>query len=488
MALNSRYKTSEDRQQAIKKIADIRQGDSFEYYKKEFFDPNTSEISDDLKRKMQVDTLALARVLDFFISFCPRLRTQTVDGKNKKLINKKDRLVKKALDKIHWRKINPQIYDILETEGDCFFYIYFDDDKDEDGDRIPNIVLLDSKNMVNIIASPMNNKVSAYIYKANDIKEIIDYATGEVTEEDEGEFTYIFEKGKSTRVSKEKQKSQKGVLTEEKGQLIIKSIDNSPSYKDIIPIMHISSDKKPNERFSVIPAEDYTQLCLKIMAIESDIRATNRMMGFPRVTTLDCTYVDGDGRIGGVKVAESIIDEESYEPRKGTIIEHKAATNESMFKEKAMLIDDLYDLVGVTNPTLMKRVGSSDSSKVLQQVNSRMEAKITKYVDNIIDEFKKYFMVLFKENNVYDSKYDIDFSFEKPRNIIRNSAYDELLQDELELKTGQATVKDLVMRKGKSLDQTEDHFKEINKEKLYGNDDISVGEIEKTELETGGDI
>lgn len=481
--LNSRYATSDDRQAVIQKISDIRNGNSFEYFKQEFYDPNETEIKDSTKQKLLVDTLALAQVLDFFTSFCPMLETDIITGKNKKIINKKDRLVKKALKKINWETINPQIYDILETEGDCFFYIYFDDEKDSDGDSIPNITLLDSKNMVNIIANGMNNKVTAYIYKADDIVQVIDYTTGDVTEQDNGEFVYIFEKGQSSKIGKKDKKKQKGMLVEEEGNLIVKSIKNKPSYEDIIPIIHISSDKKANERFSVIPAEDYTKLCLKLMAIQSDIRATNRMMGFPRITALDCTYVDGDGRIGGVRIAKSLDDGDVS--RVGRIIEHKSATNEAMFKEEDRVRDALYDLVGVTNPTLMKRVGSSDSSKVLQQVNGRMESKVTKYVENIINGFKKYFTVLFKENDVYDSKYDIDFSFKKPRNIIKNSAYDELLQDELELKTGQATVKDLLMRKGKDLDQVQEHFDEVNKEQLNGRDDISIGEIDKvvTEVE-----
>ncbi len=482
--LNSRYKDSEERKQVIQKIQDVRNGNSFEYFKQEFYDPNTNEISDDTKRKLLMDTRVLAQVLDFFISFCPILKPKVVSGKNKKNIKKKDRLVKKAMKKIRWDTINPQIYDILETEGDCFFYIYFDDEEDEDGDIIPNITLLDSKNMINAIVNNMNNKTIAYIYEAEDIVETVNYTTGEVDIEDNGQFVYIFEKGKSSKIGKKAGTTEEGMLVEQEGDLIIKTKDNKESYAEIIPIIHISSDKKANEKFSIIPAEDYVSLCLKLMAIQSDIRATNRQMGFPRITALDCTYVAGDGRIGGIRVAKSIKDkdDEDDEPRKGQIIEHKASTNQAMFEEENRLKDALYDLVGVTNPTLMKRVGSSDSSKVIQQVNTRMEAKITRYVDNIIEEFKKYFMVLFKENQVYEDDYDIDYSFTKPRNIIKNSKYDELLQDDLELKTGQATIKDLLMRNGKNLEQIDEHFKEVNYEKVNGGDDISRDKEIKKEV------
>lgn len=128
----------------------------------------------------------------------------------------------------------------------------------------------------------------------------------------------------------------------------------------------------------------------------------------------------------------------------------------------------------------MKRVGSSDSSKVMQQVNARMEKKIERYIDNIIDAFTVYFKILFLENNVYN-EYDENFSFEKPRSIIKNSAYDDLLLDQLGLNTGKYTIKDLLKKSGKTDKEIEEHFKQLNKEMVNGNDDITVSsEVEHT--------
>lgn len=477
--LNSRYRDAQDRKQVIKKIRDIRNGNSFEYFKQEFYDPNVNLISDDVKRRLLMDSRVLTQVLDFFVSFCPILKPKLVKGSTEELRNKKERLVKKAIKKMNWEHINAQFYDSLETEGDIFIYIYFDNEIDDDGDNIPCITILNSENMKDILISDMSNKAKAYIYTAEDRVETINYETGEVDEDTLGEFVYIFEKGKSWRIGQKEEISESGMLVEEEGELVINSKINKEAYSDVIPIIHISSNKKVNDKFSIIPAEDYVSLCLKIMAMESDIRAVNRMMGFPRITALDCQYIEGDGRIGGIRVAKSIkdIEADDIEARKGQIIEHRSATNKSMFEEESKWRDALYDLVGVTNPTLMKRVGSSDSSKVLQQVNNRMEAKITKYVNNIIDGFKKYFMILFKENEVYEENYDLDYSFDKPRNMIKNSQYDELLQDDLELKTGQSTIEDLLRKKGKSAEEIKEHFKELNFEKLNGNDDISAGEV-----------
>lgn len=435
-------------------------------------------ISDESMRKLLTDRKTLNQVLDYFISFCPILKPRVTEG-SKKNKNKKDRLIKKAMDKIKWNQLNSQIYDILETEGDCFFYIYFDEDKDNDGDIIPNISLLEGRYMKNIIMNEANNTPKTYIYEEDVIKEVVNYFTGSVDTVSSGKATYIFEKGIVTRINYSgSPRIEKGQLVDENNSVKVKQIDNKDSYKDIIPIIHISSDRRKNEKFSVIPAEDYIDVCLYLMQVQSDIRATNRQMGFPRISLVDCNYVEGDGRIGGVRVAKSLKEDDDTESRKGQVIQHASATNESMFTEEDRILDDLYNLVGVTNPTLMNRVGSSDSSKVMQQVNARMETKITRYVDSIIEGFKKYFMVLFKENEVYDKKYDLNFSFEKPRSIIRNSKYDDLLLDNLELQTGQSTIKDLLIRNGKTLDQVDEHFKQINKEALNGTDDISVGEGE----------
>lgn len=475
--LNRRYDTYNDRYRIIKKIEDIRYNRSFEYYKQKFYTSNDGMISDESMRKLLTDRKTLNQVLDYFISFCPILKPQVTEGKKNK--NKKDRLIKKAMDKIKWNQLNSQIYDILETEGDCFFYIYFDDDKDTDGDIIPNISLLEGRYMKNIIMNEANNTPKTYIYEEEVVKEVVNYFTGSVDPIKSGTAIYIFEKGLVTRINYTgSPRIEQGQLIDENNSVKVKQIDNRDSYKDIIPIIHISSDKRKNEKFSVIPAEDYIDVCLYLMQVQSDIRATNRQMGFPRISLVDCNYVEGDGRIGGVRIAESFKKDDDMEYRKGQVIQHASATNESMFTEEDRILDDLYNLVGVTNPTLMNRVGSSDSSKVMQQVNARMETKITRYVDSIIEGFKKYFMILFKENGVYDKKYDLNFSFEKPRSIIRNSKYDDLLLDNLELQTGQSTIKDLLIRNGKTLDQVDEHFKQINKEALNGTDDISVGEGE----------
>lgn len=479
---NRRYKNSQERKQVIEKVEAVLNQDAFPYYKEKFYNPNNSNGNEDVMRKLFTDYKLLNQVLENFKSFCPTLKpTIITKGKNKKTIEKKQRLVETALNSIVWNKLNSEIYDMLETNGDVFFYIYFDNKLIEDKKdkfKIPKISLLTSSNMIDILKDD-TNEVTAYIYQEDIVRDVIDYTNGEITNENLGNATYVFQKGEVLRYLEDKK--EKGNLSvDEKGILKIKKVPNSDSYKDLIPIIHIPSNKRQNEKFSVIPAQDYVELCLQLMQIQSDIRATNRQLGFPRITLLDCKYVEGDGRIGGVKRAISTNEENDYLDKQGQIVQHASATNESFFTEEDRVTDYLYNLVGVTNPTLMKRVGSSDSSKVLQQVNARMEKKIERYIDNIIEAFKVYFKILFIENGVYTED-DNGYSFEKPRSIIKNSVYDEFLIDQLGLNNGTYTVEDILKKYGKSNDEIEEHFKQINKEMVNGKNDISVSkEVENT--------
>lgn len=472
---NRRYKDAKERRSVIEKVDTVLNGDAFQYYKEKFFNANSVSSNEESVRQLFTDFKKLSQVLDNFKSFCPLLEPQNIPDSNPNREVKSD-LVKLALKTLGWKKLNEDIYDLLETEGDVFFYIYFDPkDVEYRGRkyRVPKLSLLSSKDVINIVKDDANNTV-AYVYEQNSKKEYIDYADGTVKTDDGGKATYIFKKGEAIRYIDSKKED--GMLSiDEDGRLIVTSRTNSKSYAEMIPIIHISGNKRQDEKFSVIPAQDYVEVCLHLMQIESDIRATNRQSGFPTVTLLDCQYVDGDGRIGGVRVAETTISERLSEEGivniKGQVIQHTPATNESFFKEEDRVTDSLYNLVGVTNPTLMQRVGSSDSSKVIQQVNARMERKVEKYIDNIIEAFTIYFKILFLENNLYDSE-DETFSFQKPRSILKNSAYDDMLIDTMGLNSGIYTLREILQR-SKTKEEIDEHMTQINKE-VIGKYDVSV--------------
>ncbi|MGL5100810.1 MAG: hypothetical protein ACRC6B_12415, partial [Fusobacteriaceae bacterium] len=446
----------------LTKINDIRDGDSFIHYKEKFYLQDGTDVLDDERmKKLFVDYKMLNKVVELFTSFCPDLEISVPKGKKS---SDKVELLRAVVTAIRWSSLNSQIYDMLETKGDVFFYIYFDQIKTKGNKKkgnwvIPKLRQLEAENMQQIVLDEANNP-KYYIYKHKLFDETIDYKTGYITKENEREETIIFEKGKCHKVVDRKDSEGKLVLDEE-GKIVVDktTIKNDDSLSHIIPIIHVSSIKRQEEKFSIIPAEKYVDLCLLIDQIHSDIRATNRNLGFPKTMLLDCGIVDGDGRIGGYIEVKSNKSVDDFDSKQGQIIDRQIKNGlDSVFSELSHAIDTLYDVVGITNPTLMNRVSSSDSSKMYNQVNMRMEQKIEGYIDNIIEGFKPFFEVALTMNSMYDTKEDFGYSFAKPQSIIKNSAYDELLIKQIELNTGYKTLHDILKEKNYTDDEIEAHF------------------------------
>lgn len=469
--LNRRYRNNQARLNVLKKINEIRDGDSFIHYKEKFYlQKGADDMDDETKKKLFVDYKMLNKVIELFTSFCPDLGLTVTKGKK---ASQKVELLKATLTAIKWSHLNSQIYDMLESKGDVFFYIYFDKVKQGKSKvktkewLIPRIRQLDTENMQHIVLDEANNP-KAYIYKHTVYDEVIDYKTGDVEKTNEREEVIIFEKGKCTKIVDRKD-SQGNLALDEEGKIIVDKtiVKNIELLADVIPLIHISSIKRQDEKFSIIPAEKYVDLCLIIDQIHSDVRAINRNLGFPKTMLLDCQITDGDGRIGGYIEVETKKNPDDMEGvRQGQIIDRQIKNGLDSAKwELEHAIDTLYDLVGITNPTLMQKVSSSDSSKMYNQVNMRMEQKIEGYIDNIIEGFKPFFQIVLTMNDLYVDKEDYGYSFAKPQSIIKNSAYDDLLIKQLELNTGYKTLYDLLKEKGFTDEEIDEHLKRY-KEKL----------------------
>lgn len=429
------------------------------------------------------------KVIEAFTSFCPDLHPKIPKGRKSA---QKQSLISNALNNIKWGSLNNEIYDGQETCGDLFYYVYFEEKDVEnrsssDKKIYPRLKRLDSDKMVKIVLDDAGNP-RAYIYKHTVFDEKINYLTGDIIKENEREEILIFEKGQCHKIEEGKD-STGNLILDDNGDIKVnkKTIKNLEGLEDIIPIIHIYSDKRQGEEFSVIPADSYIDLCLTIDQIVSDMRAINRNSGFPRPTLLDCEYVAGDGRIGGAKLARTVSKREDDEfdlnsPRQGQIFDQQIKNGlDSYFSELRFHLDNLYDMVGITNPTLMQRVSSSDSSKMYNQVNMRMEQKIEKYIDNIIEGFKPFFKILLLVNGLYKESEDFGYSFSKPQSIIKNSAYDELLIKQLELNTGIKTLYDILKEKEYTDDEVEEHFNRINEEVRNGKNDIRINKEDKKE-------
>lgn len=471
----------------LKKISEVRDGDGFSYYKEKFYTAQGAEAMNDEKmKKLYVDYRMLNKVIELFTSFCPDLNLKTPLGKNS---SKKIELLNSAMTSIRMSDIFTQIYDSLESKGDVFYYIYFDK-KDVDGKKkgyiIPKLRQLNPENMEYVVLDEGNNPQS-YIYRHEVFDEEINYINGEVTKKNEREEIIIFEKGVCHRVVRGKDEKG-GFILDDKGKIVMdkSSVLSEEVLSDIIPIIHISANKRQDEKFSIIPAEKYVDLCLIIDQIHSDMRATNRNLGFPKTMLLDCVVKDGDGRIGGFVNLESIGigSEDVSDVKQGKVVDRQITNGlDSMFKELSHAIDTLYDIVGITNPSIMSRVSSSDSSKMYNQVNMRMEQKIEGYIDNIIEGFKPFFKILLVANKLYNEKDDYGYSFEKPKSIIKNSAYDELLIKQLELNTGIKSLYDVLKEKGYNDDSIEEHFKHLNNEVKIGSNSVFVQETKPSKID-----
>lgn len=467
----------------MQKINDIRDGDSFKHYKEKFYlQYGADDLDEERMRKLFVDYKMLNKVIELFTSFCPDLKLKATKGKK---ASAKTELLNATLVAIKWSSINSQIYDMLEQKGDVFYYIYFDKKIDKGNKKkewiIPKIRQLDTEKMQQIVLDEANNP-KYYIYKHTVYDEVINYKTGEITKENEREETLIFEKGACHRISEVKNEKGEFVLDEE-GKILVekKTVKNDESFSDLIPIIHIPASKRQEEKFSIIPAEKYVDLCLLIDQIHSDIRATNRNLGFPKTMLLDCKITAGDGRIGGyIEVETKDTSEDLDNRRQGQVIDRQIKNGlDSVFSELKHAIDTLYDIVGITNPTLMQRVSSSDSSKMYNQVNMRMEQKIEGYIDNIIEAFKPFFQIVLSINGLYSEKEDYGYSFAKPQSIIKNSAYDDLLIKQLELNTGDKTLYDILKEKNYTDEEIEKHFEQLNEEIRNGKNDLSVNRTPK---------
>lgn len=463
----------------MQKINDIRNGDSFKHYKEKFYlQYGADALDEERMRKLFVDYKMLNKVIELFTSFCPDLKLSPTKGKR---ASDKTELLNATLVAIKWATMNSQIYDMQEEKGDVFYYIYFDKKRNQKKGRkkewiIPKLRQLDTEKMQQIVLDDANNP-KYYIYKHTVYDEVINFKTGEITKENEREETLIFEKGACHRITEARNEKGEFVLDED-GKIVMdkKTVKNDESFIDKIPIIHIPASKRQDEKFSVIPAEKYIDICLLIDQIHSDLRATNRNLGFPKTMLLDCKITAGDGRVGGyIEVETKDSSEDLDSRRQGQIIDRQIKNGlDSVFAELKHAIDTLYDIVGITNPTLMQRVSSSDSSKMYNQVNMRMEQKIEGYIDNIIEAFKPFFEIVLSINGLYNEKEDDGYSFAKPQSIIKNSAYDDLLIKQLELNIGDKTLYDILKEKNYTDEEIDKHFEQINEEIRNGKNDLSV--------------
>lgn len=470
----------EDRKEVIKIIEDLRNGNSFEHFKQKFFDPNREKsresISDENKKRLYVTKGAVDEVISKIVAFCPILEIGTYENAER------NSLLKNVLKNIDWETLNTTIYDILESKGDCFLYFYFEEKSENDKDKkmYPYISIIPTEEISDIVLDKFNKPI-AYIWSTKHKDTKFNFETKKVEVENERDVVIVFEKGKVTMVEDDSKKSGVIISKDSKNKVnILKTVENVEEIKNLFSIIHIKANDVANSVFSKIPADKYIDDSLRIDQIESDIRGANRLIGFPKLFLIDGQIVDGSTHIGGFASIKSDRDEvdetedddtpfsngwlNTYRYPQAQVKDIQIANDlKSMFVERNDVYDSLHEKAGLTPPSLNVHLSKSDSSKVYQQINRRMEQKIQIYIQSIIKGFKPFFEAVLRINNLWTEE-DIDLSFKMPTSVLRDSAYDLALTNSIKLKSGEETLQSLLRKKGYTDEEIQKQLADYKKE------------------------
>ena len=442
-------------------IEDLRSGNGFKHFKNRYINDATLKEEEDILRKKYCSMNDMDAVIKELVSFCPDLSTFVPRDVESDRGKAQHSLVQKALKEIKWTSRLNNIYDTLESKGDCYFYIYFDSSED----KIPKLKYLDPKYITDIILDN-NGQTSAIIYKEKYIQSVVGI-NGEVSEMPEIDVVWVFQKGltqvyKQNLVQDKKTKKFKAEISNNRpvyGNPI--DFPNRASYINDLAVIRISSFLKENSKFSEIPASSYIEPCLMLDKINSNLHQVNMLLGFPQTYIVDGEVTRGERKAGGFVYVKSLDGFTSQAK-----VEDKQISNglDSIFEEKALWLDNLRGLAGLVSRTLQLKLGSSDSSRVVKQLNAPMENKIELYVDNIITAMELYFKILLKENGLYDEVADYGVSLFKPPFIVKVSIFDQQIYEQNELNKGTKTKTEVALERNDSYTQIEN--RESDEEEL----------------------
>lgn len=471
-------KSMTDRLGDIQIIDDCRNGRGFKHFYYKCLSSKNTITNEETWRKMYSSMNDMDTVIKKFISFCPNLDVfipaQATKRGNRVRAENQQKLMKKALKTIKWKVGINEVYDTLESKGDCFFYVYFNDEND----KIPKLKYLDPSKMTDVLLD-QNSQPSAYIYKDIVAKQEID-SIGNIITNYTRPITLIFEKGRTLIIdpvyAQDSITSGWKPLLNEDGtpQYGTKELKNRPSYIDEIAIVRFQSYKKFNEKFSRIPASSYIDHCLSLDIENSNIEIINKMLGFPVTYIIGGEIIDGERMPSGFIYVDKI--EEASNPTAPlpqVVIGQITNGLESIFKQIRRREDSLYDACGLVNKTAQEKLGNTDSARVVATYEAPKKNKIELYVDNILEGMELYTKIVLKENNLYDEEIDYGITLFKPKHLSQGSIFDEQLYDQNAIGLGSKTKEELALQNGDSYEdiknreeaitiETQDISKETN--------------------------
>ena len=401
------------------------------------------------RSKYEMDTM-----IKKLVSYCPSLDVYVPPNPIDKRKTTRARNQKKVIDRflidIDWSSKIDNIYDTLESKGDSFYHFYFENAQS----KALKFKYLDPAKMRNIIKDD-NGKVICYKYVEHLTATSIS-ANGTITTNYTREVTWLYEIGKVTKIDPlwtQDDKDKWIPVTDAKGipEVSRTVIINRPSYIDEIAIMRIPSYLREDAEFSDIPASFYSEHCLVLDFLNSNIQQILLMLGFPMILLINGKMVGGERRPGGVIKITNLNESQMHEAK---VVDVQIKNGlDPLFNFLSGWDDSLREIVGLVPVSLQRELGKSDSSRVAKQMLAPMENKIDRYVNNILTAMRLPIKVQLKEYNLYDEESDFGTTLAKPVFISATSEFDKQIHDQNELNKKGKTTDELALRNGDTYDE-----------------------------------
>ena len=466
-------KQKSKRQLDMEIIEDLMNGNGFKHYKNRFLQASEFSMNEEDLMKIYHSRNEIKTIVKKFSAYCPTLTTFVpAEPLNESLadINKaQKKVVDRFLKDINWKIKNTLVYEDLETKGDVFYYYYFENPKS----KMLKFKALNSKQMVDIVLDS-NGKPSAYKYIEHFVETTIT-ETGDILELYKGEVIWIYQKGK-TDVYKQafiQDNSGKYIAKMENNKKTYdkKTYFNRASYLDEIPIVRISSYLRDGEKFSEIPASDYIEHQLMMDDLNSHLRYINMRLGYPSIFVINGRVIKGEWKPGGFIYIDNI-NESDENGSFSTLLKSEAKVQDlqisndlkSIFTYHTDEDDSFRESAGLISKTLQMKLGSSDSSRVIQQLIAPMVNKIELYEDNIITAFEVPIKILLKENDLWDEDRDFGLSLFKPPFPTSVSPFDEQIFEQNSINMGAKNNLEVALEKNESYEKATQRTKSMENE------------------------
>lgn len=453
IGIENNYKNSSPRIREMETIEHLYEGEGFHYFINKFIDLKTSDLTIEELKPMYTDRNFMFILISKIVSFCPSL--QAINQRTQRQYDLKEKMLKKN----NWLNLSEEIYSNFEKKGDNFIYINFDEEQDEDGDYIPNLNLLKPECMKHIEVDN-NNKPIMYYYREYRDNIKVNYMNGDISTSNSGKYiSMMFFRGFTLVIDPDNLKETTTINNQEISYT--EKILNKSSYINEFAVIHIPSYKRQGDLFSKIPASYYVDDVITASKCTTNINQVNSQLGFPLKYLIDGTIVAGKLQPGSHILCKTDKVDENKQPILSPIpmkiLQFEITNNLStLVTEFNDLVDTLYEKAGLIPPSLEMKLGSTDSSRVIQQLRSQQENKVDLYVSQIINASYLLFRILFEENGEYDRNLDKNITFIKPDFILKSSPFDEQLFNQTQLNSKISELEDILRK----MNVSEDKIKE----------------------------